>query len=119
MKIFGNQYDFALTVGASAKIAEMCPDGDLSRIGEVLSGNNFSETAKNGAEIVVAMASAADDVKRFEGVSVNRPALTVEMLFALSQADFMAAMTEAMSAFGRDSKPTIEVEPSKKKGNEE
>ena len=119
MKIFGNQYDFALTVGASAKIAEMCPDGDLSRIGEVLSGNNFSETAKNGAEIVVAMASAADAVKRFEGAPAEHPALTVEMLFALSQADFMAAMTEAMSAFGRDSKPTIEVEPSKKEENGE
>lgn len=119
MKLFGYEYDFALTVGASAQIADMCPDGDLSRIGEVLSGNNFSETAKNGAEIVAVMANAADAVKRFEGVSVDHPALTVEMLFALSQADFMAAMTEAMSAFGRDSKPTIEVEPSKKKENGE
>ena len=119
MKIFGNQYDFALTVGASAKIAEMCPDGDPSRIGEILSGDNFSATAKTSAEIMVVMASAADAVKRFEGVSATHPELTVEMLFALTQADFMAAMTEAMSAFGRDSKQTIEAEKKKKKENGE
>ena len=27
MKIFGEEYGFALTVGASAEIADLCPDG--------------------------------------------------------------------------------------------
>ena len=117
MKIFGHEYGFALTVGASTEIADICPDGDLSRIGEVLSGDSFSKTAKAGASIVCAMARAYDSVKRFEGEDVNHPPLTVEMLFALPQIEYMAALSEAMSAFNKDIKPTVEVEPSKKKEN--
>ena len=115
MNIFGHEYNFALTVGASTEIADICPDGDLSRIGEVLSGDSFSKTAKAGASIVCAMAKAYDSVKKFEGEEVNHPALTVEMLFALPQSQYMQAMNEAMSAFSADIKPTVEVDNSKKK----
>ena len=118
MKIFGHEYGFAMTVGASAEIADLCPDGDLSKIGELLSGERFGETAMAGASIITALARAHDSVKRFEGEEVNHPTLTVEMLFALPQATYMEAMSEAMSAFRQDMQTTVEVEPSKKKESE-
>lgn len=117
MKIFGHEYGFALTVGASAQISKLCPEGDLSRLGEVLSGSVFAETAEAGAAIVVAMANAYDQMQKFSGNAVEHPPLTTEMLFALPQNEYMAVLNSAMSAFGSDTAVTVEVEPSKKKGN--
>lgn len=119
MNIFGHEYGFALTVGASSEIADLCPDGDLSRISEILSTDSFSSSAKAGAGIAVAMAKAYDEIKKFSGETVDHTPLTVEMVFALTQPEFMAVMGEALSAFGADVKQTVEVEPSKKKENVE
>ena len=38
MIIFGKERGFSFTVGASVEIAEMCPDGDLTKIEKFLSG---------------------------------------------------------------------------------
>lgn len=119
MNIFGNEYGFALTVGASAEISKLCPEGDLSRLGEVLSGDVFASTANAGAEIVAAMAKAYDQAQKFSGKTIDHPPLTAEMVLALPQNAFMAVLSHAMSAFASDTAVTVEVEPSKKKENVE
>ena len=35
MQVHGREVGFRFTVGASAKISDLCPDGDISRLGEV------------------------------------------------------------------------------------
>jgi hypothetical protein len=114
MKIFGEEYGFALTVGASAEIAELCPDGDLTRIGELL-GGRYANMMNAAAAFVVAMATGYDNLHRYSGEEITHPPLTVEMLKALPSKEFTEVQSAAMACFAADSKPTVEVAESKKK----
>lgn len=114
MKIFGEDYGFMLTVGASSEIADLCPDGDLTRMGELLQGT-FSQTINFTAAFIEAMAKGFDDAKRFSGESVTHPPLTAEMVKALPGDLFKEVQAAALASFRGDTKTTVEVEPAKKK----
>lgn len=114
MKIFDDDYGFMLTVGASAEIADLCPDGDLNRMGELLEGR-FSETVNFTAAFVVAMAKGFDDARRFSGEEVTHKPLTKEMMLALPSNVFKEVQNAALAAFKGDTETTVEVAPSKKR----
>lgn len=117
MKIFGQDYEFRLTVSASTRIAELCPDKDLTRMGEIMSGT-FSQMMNAAAELIVAMAEGYDRYALRNGIKVEHDPLTKEMLFDLTTEEFKAIQLEAMKAFRGDIKPTVEVAPGKKKEKE-
>lgn len=116
MKIFGDEYGFALTVGASAAIADLCPDGDLNRMNEVLSGR-LSKTIDFTASFIAAMAKGYDDSKRYAGEEITHKPLTAEMVKALPSNTFQEVQAAALAAFSEDTKTTVEVAPSKKEEN--
>lgn len=113
MKIFGEDYGFMLTVGASAQIADLCPDGDLNRMGELLSGR-MSKTIDFTASFIAAMAKGYDDAKRYEGEEITHKPLTADMVKSLPSEVFAEVQKTALAAFRGDTKTTVEVEPSKK-----
>lgn len=105
-----------LTVGASAEIAEMCPNGDITRIGEILDGR-YSHTLKFLISFVVSMSKGYDAAKKLEGEEITHRTLTEEMVMALPNDVFKEAQAAAFEAFRADTKTSVEVAPSKKKGN--
>ena len=113
MKIFDEEYGFMLTVGASAEIADLCPDGDLNRMGEVLQGR-FSQTINFTASFIEAMAKGFDDAERFAGHSVTHKPLTADMVKALPSNVFKDVQAAALAAFRGDTETPVEVAPSKK-----
>ena len=113
MEIFGEEYGFMLTVVASAAIADLCPDGDLNRMNEVLAGR-LSQTIDFTASFIAAMAKGFDDAKRFAGEEITHKPLTAEMVMALPSEIFKDAESAAVSAFRGDTKTTVEVAPPKK-----
>lgn len=114
MKIFDDEYGFMLTVGASAEIADLCPDGDLNRMGELLEGR-FSDTVNFTASFIVAMAKGFDDARRFSGQEITHRPLTKEMLLSLPSDVFKDVQAAALAAFKGDTETTVEVAPSKKR----
>lgn len=114
MKIFDEEYGFMLTVGASAEIADLCPDGDLNRMNEVLNGR-FSQTINFTASFIQAMAKGFDDAMRFAGEEVTHKPLTAEMVKALPSNVFKDVQAAALAAFKGDTDTTVEVAPSKKR----
>lgn len=116
MNIFGEEYGFSLTVGASAAIADLCPDGDLNRMNEVLSGR-LSNTINFTASFIAAMAKGFDDARRYAGEEVTHKPLTADMVLALPGDVFGEVQNAALAAFREDTKTTVEVEPSKKEEN--
>lgn len=114
MKIFDEEYGFMLTVGASAEIADLCPDGDLNRMSEVLNGR-FSQTINFTAAFIQAMAKGFDDAKRFAGEEVTHRPLTAEMVLSLPSNVFKDVQAAALAAFKGDTETTVEVAPSKKR----
>lgn len=123
MQVHGREVGFRFTVGASAKISDLCPDGDISRLGEVLEGG-YGKVLRDTAAIIVAMSegyAAALAFETFGRADIGgdwkppRP-LTVDEVLSLRNSEFVKLQQAALAAWMEDSKPTVEVELEKKEG---
>ena len=112
MVVFGTERHFLLTVGAASEIASLCPDGDISRIGEIM-GASYDKSMVSIAKVIVALNKGYEQRQRFEGGETHDP-LTVDMLMALDIADLTRLQNEALKAFSRDSKQSIKTQSKKK-----
>ena len=126
MQVHGREVGFRFTVGASAKISDLCPDGDISRLGEVLEGG-YGKVVRDTAAIIVAMSegyAAALAFDTFGRADIGgdwkppRP-LSVDEVLSLRNSEFVKLQQAALAAWMEDSKPTVEVEPEKKEGGED
>ena len=118
MEIFGEEYGFKLTIGASAAIAELCPEGDLARIEEVLDGKRVAKVINFTASFIEALAKGFDDARRYAGEEVTHKPLTADMVKALPSNVFKEVQSAAIAAFRSDTETTVEVAPSKKEEND-
>lgn len=113
MKIRGREIGFLRTVQTACDIADMCPDKDLKNIESLFSGN-VSDINKNGAKIIHLMNKGYEMSKHFDDPSYKPNPISVEEIMYLSDTEYQNLFNAMMDAFTAD-KPTVEVEPSKKK----
>ena len=113
MQIYGREIGFRFTVGASAKISDLCPDGDITRLGEVLEGQ-YGQVTRDTAAIMVALSEGYEQARSFEVPGHKPDPLTVDELFSLRPSEFNALQQAALASWAEDRKPTVEVEPEKK-----
>ena len=116
MKIAGKEIGFTLTVGASAEISKMCPEGDIGRIGEAMEGT-YAETLEFVANFVAAMSKGYADAKKLEGEKADL--ITRDEIWAMPPAMFRELQEEAMAAFKVDAKSEIQIEDTAKKNTED
>lgn len=114
MVINGKERGFLLTIGASAEISDLCPQGDLARLNEVFD-QPYAKQIRATAKLIAAMSRGYENQKRYEDPSYEPDALTVDEILALDTATFQELTHAAMEQFRADQKPTVEVEPGKKK----
>jgi hypothetical protein len=117
MQIYGREVGFRFTVGASAKISDLCPDGDITRLGEVLEGQ-YGQITRDTAAIMVALSEGYEQARSFEAPSYKPQPLTMEEVLTLRMGEFAQLQQAALTAWAEDSKPTVEVEPEKKESGE-
>lgn len=117
IKAFGHEWDFALTVGAYAEISEFCPDGDLSRMSEIFSGES-AQVFKAGAALISALANGAEQQRHFEDVGYVPRKMTPELVLALPPQLYSEMQTAAMAALQTGQETTVNLAPSKKKDGE-
>lgn len=113
MQIYGREVGFRFTVGASAKISELCPDGDITRLGEVLEGQ-YGQVTRDTAAIMVALSEGHEQARSFEEPGYKPRPITAEEVMSLTMSEFNALQQAALTAWMGDSRPTVEVEPEKK-----
>lgn len=113
MQIYGREVGFRFTVGASAKISDLCPDGDITRLGEVLEGQ-YGQVTRDTAAIMVALSEGHEQARSFEEPGYKPQPITAEEVMSLTMSEFNALQQAALAAWTEDSKPTVEVEPEKK-----
>lgn len=118
MQVHGREVGFRFTVGASAKISDLCPDGDISRLGEVLEGQ-YGRVARDSAAIVAALSEGYEQAQAYEVPGYKPRPLTVDEVMTLRVDEFARLQQAALAAWMEDSKPTVEVEPGKKEGGED
>nr|DAI79767.1 MAG TPA: hypothetical protein [Caudoviricetes sp.] len=126
MQIYGREVGFRFTVGASAKISDLCPGGDITRLGEVLEGS-YGKVVRDTAAIIVAMSEGYAAALAFEtfgradigGDWIPPRPLTVDEVLSLRESKFIQLQQAALAAWTEDSKSTVEVEPEKKESGKE
>lgn len=113
MQIYGREVGFRFTVGASAKISDLCPAGDITRLGEVLEGQ-YGQVTRDTAAIMAALSEGYEQARSFEEPGYKPRPITAEEVMSLTMSEFSALQQAALAAWTEDSKPTVEVEPEKK-----
>lgn len=116
MIINGREIKFLRTVKTTSNIANMCPDKDINRIGELFSGD-LSTTLETGAKFVHYLNEGYEMNKHFNDKTYQPQVIGVEEIMFLDDKTFTELINEAMAKISEGAEQLIEVEPSKK--NEE
>lgn len=114
MQINGIEREFKLTVGAAAEISELCPNGDLDRLQELLTDASFGKTARIMAKIVVALNRGYQD--SLDPRTQTADALTTREVLALDLPEFQKVVDTAMKQMRADQKGTVQITPKKNEG---
>ena len=113
MQVFGKEYGFLLCVGAEEEIARLCPDGDVRKFGELLAGENAIAGSR---ELLCILSRWHEKRRAFDEPGYEPDPLTPEIIDLLPLSAYSELQKEAMAAFQRDMKQTVEIEESKKNG---
>lgn len=113
MIVHGKERNFLLTVGASAEIAEMCPGGEISRIGEILEGP-YNKVLRTTAKIIAAMSRGYENNRKYEEPGYVPEPLTVDEIMALPTGILHKLEEEALAKFNADTGTSVEIEEPKK-----
>lgn len=114
MLVHGREVDFLLSVGASAEISEMCPEGDLNRIGELFESNSYGNQVMNIAKIISALSNGYEQSRKYEDKAYVPNPLTVDEIMSLTTSEMKKVEACALAKFNADSQTTVEVENTKK-----
>ena len=115
MKIKGKEIGFALTVGASIELARICPNNDITKIGDLF-GENYLANMENIVKFITIMSKGFRDAEALEGRKVDM--LTEEQVKALKPDELTMLMSEAMGSFKADGKGEIDADSKKEAGGE-
>lgn len=114
MKIYGKERKFTLTVGATAKVAALCPDNDIKNIDQLLTGD-FVTVIDTVLKLAVYMNEAYELKLSYETDHEADP-VSYEELSTLSAEEMTQLQDEVVSAFTQDSKTNVKTEAPKGKG---
>ena len=113
MIIRGREIKFLRTVLATCKIADLCPDGQISKIGALFGGTD-SKVARNEAEFIRALNEGYEMSLHFDDPSHEVKVISIDEIMSLTNDDFSALFAEAVGAF-QGEEQTVEVEEKKSK----
>lgn len=109
MEIYGIKVEFARTVKSNAELAQICPDHDIKRFNELVSGGAYW---LNIAKVMEIMQHGAEDKKKFEAAQMGQTYepqyLTAEHFSYLDAFQLNELSNECWEAFVGDGKQTIE-----------
>lgn len=115
MEIHGREIGFRRTVGANCEIAELCPNGDLTKIDEVLTGDNYAKSINLAAGAMLALNKWFEEAQCFDDPEHKKNPLTMAEIMMLEPEDFNALWADALKAWTEDAKTTVEAEAPKEK----
>lgn len=116
MEYRGREIKFLRTVLAQCEIADLCPDGDVSKIATLFRGKRLSSNVKNMASMIHILNKGYEENKAYFEDDYEANPITIEELMVLDEETFMNLFNEAAVAFYGE-KPTVEAEQPKSKKN--
>lgn len=119
MLYLGKEYKFRFSVGAQIEIAKLCPDGDISKLKDALTGNP-DRMYRTAAKMAAAMNRAYLYNERLEsGIPMSdwEPIVPIseELVLNMDTDQFKELFGELLATYSAQGKPTQSVEPAQKK----
>lgn len=93
MTINGKEIKFKATIGAVIEIAELCPNGDVNRVNELVKGMT-AESLKMSVKLISLLSDGG---------------LSEDELKRMDVSELQDLLDDAFKAFKNDQKPTVEV----------
>lgn len=116
MTVYGREIKFLRTVGATIKVADMCPDGEIENVDRLFEGN-YQMSQKTAAKFMSVLSESYEDNKAYWEPGYKGTPLSEEEALALPGDVFNELFIEAVKAYTGE-KPTVETEPVKKTAEE-
>lgn len=104
---------FERTVWAERKLAKLCPNNDIKRIGELLTSDDFDQQMESIENMICIMSEAYERKAHFLDNSYEPNPVTKEYLENLTETELMELGNRAFGDFFEDGKTEIETEPKK------
>lgn len=114
MKVHGREVKFKRTVSAACKLAEVCPDKNLSNINKMLQNVSTLDEQTFMAYFVVCLNEGYESAMAFEDPEYKENPLTMDEVMNLKTDELFLLFAEAVDEYQGD-KQTVEVEQPKKK----
>lgn len=110
MNIFGKELHMAFTIGAMDKMAEMCPDGDITKLAQALDGyKNIGRLAK-----MVAILSEQYELRKQAETGEEPNPVTEKEVMLLMPNEITELETELFNQIGVDATAKVETKATKK-----
>lgn len=97
MTVNGKEVQFKATVGALINISELCPEGDVNRVAELVNGMNAT-TLRMSVKLIMYLSAGT---------------LTEDELMNMDVNELQALLDEAFKAFRADQEGKVHVVPKK------
>lgn len=97
MTVNGKEVQFKATVGALINISELCPEGDVNRVAELVNGMNAT-TLRMSVKLIMYLSAGT---------------LTEDELMNMDVNELQALLDEAFKAFRNDQEGKVHVVPKK------
>ena len=116
MFIFGREIGLAVTTGSYVQLSNLCPDRDLSKIGQLLAGDDAMD---NTFKMAVIMSQAYESRKARQEPGYKPAPLTSEELYDIEFTEYLQLVDEVSTAIVEGLKTHVNNKPAKgsKKNN--
>lgn len=115
MKLKEQEYKFELNIQSQNDITTLCPENDFSRIGEVLGGNNVTESMNAIIKIACMLNKGYEDHRKYDDDSYDVNYLTEDDCRFLTMQEVMELSKEVTECMNHDAQVSIETEEIKSK----
>lgn len=115
MLIHGREVHFLLTVGATKKIARLCPDNDIQNISLIFEAKDTDKMIDTLAALAEAMSEGYEKQQKYINPSYEPQPLTQEEVLSLTINELSDLQNELMNEIGAGMATEVDAEPDKTK----
>lgn len=115
MLIHGREVHFLLTVGATKKIARLCPDNDIQNISLIFEAKDTDKMIDTLAALSEAMSEGYEKQQKYINPSYKLQPLTQEEVLSLTINELSDLQNELMNEIGAGMATDVDAEPEKTK----
>lgn len=111
MLIHGREVHFLLTVGATKKIARLCPDNDIQNISLIFEAKDTDKMIDTLVVLAEAMSEGYEKQQKYINPSYEPQPLTQDEVLSLTINELSDLQNELMNEIGAGTATEVDAEP--------